>query len=232
MGAPRHFSSELPERCLHLIHDLFPSVLNTTMPDDPHSGPLTTTFLYAMALPIILLPLERVHRHRLSEIAGGEGYMDDRHLSDDLARAIDRAIGGHPFAHSPFFEPHHWQFHEFPYRAGLNLVRDFPEEVAAALAEQDASTAAARMPAEQWASCLRNALAHGGVTYLDYRGRQSGGARAEMFAFTSASYPATGDRSVPRSLRVLRITEGRFLEFLNNWVGWLSRSGLSTQLAA
>ena len=56
MGQPGHFSQELPQRCLHLIDELYQHAEETFAPNDGHLGPLTTTFLLAMAIPIITLP--------------------------------------------------------------------------------------------------------------------------------------------------------------------------------
>jgi hypothetical protein len=39
---------------------------------------------------------------------------------------------------------------------------DFPPELKQALEQHGAGHAAASMPAEQWSSCFRNALVHGG----------------------------------------------------------------------
>src|SRR5262249_712735 len=163
---------------------LLPIARETRIPDHPFNGPMTTTFLIAMAMPILTLPMERVKRHRERAINGEQGYMDDRAFSPELAAAVDEALGGKPCASAPFFRKVHWRFHEHAYENGMNLACSFPSDVTEALNRDEAITAAHDMSAELWASCLRNALAHGGVTYLDQNGRHSFGADAEMIAFS------------------------------------------------
>jgi hypothetical protein len=109
------------------------------------------------------------------------------------------------------------------------------------LDEPAALEAAAGLQASQWASCLRNAISHGGVSYLDGFGCANHYGKTEMLAFVSATYPKypkehcfAGRRDTsqpPLELKVLRITEVDFLEFLRRWVAWLKGSGLSRELA-
>lgn len=232
MGLPQHYSQELPQRCLHLIETLWSASEEVGFPGQEHLGPLTTTFLLALATPIITLPVERLERHRQRAERGEEGYMDDRPLNPDLALAVDAALGERPLHQSPFFADHDWRFVSFAYEVGQNLAISFPEQMSAQLCQPEARDAAYDLPAKEWVSCLRNALAHCGVVYLDGEGYQSDGGRAEMLAFVSAQYPKGNMRLPPERLRVLRITESSFRAFLQSWVGWLHSSGLSDRLAA
>jgi hypothetical protein len=157
--------------------------------------------------------------------------MNERPLDGALARAIDVALGAAPLERSPFFRPTQWRFATIPYD-GENLAEHFPEQLQDRLSSPAAEAAAARMPAEQWSGCLRNALAHGGIVYLDDAGRQSFGERVTQLAFVSASYPRGEGRQAPDQLRALRISEEGFNIFLNNWAQWLGQTGLSLRLAA
>ena len=185
MGIPQSYSRELPERCMQLIDVLLPRAAELSVPGEAHLGPLTTTFLVAMATPMILLPLERIKRHR-EGVPGA--YMNERPLNGALADAVDVALGAAPLQRSPFFRPAQWRFATIPYD-GENVAEHFPEHLQDRLGDSAAEAAAARMPAEQWSGCLRNALAHGGIVYLDDTGRQSFGGRVTQLAFVSASYP-------------------------------------------
>lgn len=228
MGIPQSYSRELPERCLQLIEALLPHAEGVYMPGKSHLGPLTTTFLLAMATPMILLPLERVKRHR----CGAHGaYMNDRFVDEALAAAVDEALGGKSLRHSPFFTAGHWRFATMPY-GGENVALHFPAPLEQALTDDAAASAAADMPAEQWASCLRNALAHGGIVYLDEHGRQIYGGRASLLAFVSARYPRGEGPPLPDQLMGLRIAEADFLAFLRSWADWMTKSRLSLAIAA
>lgn len=227
MGIPANYSHELPERCLHLIDALLPSVESISFPGQENIGPLTTTFLLAMATPIVLLPIERVERHRESET---EGYVDDRAHAPQWAEAVNEALGGRPVRKSPFFEIGKWRLARLPHQAGQNLARYFPAALSEALSSQQAETDAARMCASEWASCVRNALAHGGIAYLGANGFQTYGQKAEKLAFISGKYG--DDPSTPEQLRVLCIDESDFIAFLRAWVKWLHGTGISYELAA
>jgi hypothetical protein len=228
VGIPQSYSRELPERCLRLIEALLPVAERVHLPAQAHLGPLTTTFLLAMATPMILLPLERVKRHR-EEAAGA--YLNERPLDQSLAAAVDGALGSRSLRLSPFFTSGQWRFAAMPY-SGENVADHFPDQLEQALCGDAALDAAANMPAEQWSSCLRNSLAHGGIMYLDEEGRQTYGGRATMLVFISARYPRRAGTQPPDQLRAMRIAEADFLMFLHNWTNWISAVGLSQALAA
>lgn len=213
---------------MRLIEVLLPRAEQVRMPGAEHLGPLTTTFLLALATPMILLPLERVRRHQDGEIGA---YMNERPLDGELAGAVDLALGGRCLNQSPFYTGGQWHFATMP-DAGENFALHFPAELEQALEDAAAEQAAANMPAEQWSSCLRNALAHGGVVYLDEYGRQSNGGSATSLAFISARYPRGEGQQAPDQLRALRIKETDFLSFLRQWAQWLGEVGLPRALAA
>lgn len=227
LGIPQQYSVQLPQRCLRLIETLLPTARDVRMPGEEDAGPLVTTFILAMSTPVLTLPIERVERHHG---ANAEGYVDDRHLSPAVAEAVAANLGGSPLRKSKFFQHNMWRFAALPYREGLNFARHFPRDLVEALESASALEAAARMPASKWASCLRNALAHGGVVYLDAEGRQSHGQPTEHLAFVSGK--PTEDRSSFEEIRVLRISRDDYIGFVQHWVGWLEQSGLSFELAA
>jgi hypothetical protein len=228
MGIPQHYSRELPERCLTLIEELWPVVETVRVPSQQHLGPLTTTFLLAMATPIITLPVERVERHFGKAT---EAYIDDRLLDELMTDEVRRVFKLGRFADAPFFGGGHWRFTSVPYN-GENLAQHLPEHIAERLACDDALKAASRLQVAEWASALRNALAHGGVIYVDAHGRQTHGQPAKGFVFVSAKYPGGDTRQPPERLKLLRISESSFRTFLRHWVEWLHISGLSEALAA
>lgn len=199
---------------------------------EEHLGPLTTTFIMAMSTPIITLPIERVEGHRRKEAMGLEGYSDDRLLDPALTRAIDEDLGEYPLARSPFYRHGAWRFASTEYVLGQNIARELPSELTVALTLSDAIDNAASLTATRWARCLRNALAHGGIAYLDANGNQSIGQPTEMIGFVGAQYPKGGMRHPPSSLQVLRITRDDYLDFLRRWVQWLDTSRLSIAMAA
>ena len=226
MGIPQQYSVQLPQRCLRLIDALLPTARDVRMPGEEDAGPLVTTFILAMSTPVLTLPIERVERHRGREI---EGYVDDRHLSAGVLEAVESNLGGHPFRRSKFFREGVWRFATIPYEAGLNFARHVPDELVLKLGSPSSLLDAARMPAAQWASCLRNALAHGGVVYLDAQGQQSHGQPTEYLGFVSGKPNDDGSFD---ELRVLRIGREEYIDFVRLRVHWLEKSGLSFELSA
>jgi hypothetical protein len=227
MGIPSHYSTQLPERCWYLVETLLPAVEKIEMPGEDALGPLKTTFLLSMAMPLVLIPIERIERHRDAEKTG---YMDERFRDASVTAAIDLALGGSPIRKAPFFIPGSWYFASIQYEPEMNLAFNFPDALADALATPHAASAACRMEGSQWASCLRNALAHGGIVYLDGEGRHTHGHATELLAFVSARYPR--DSKVPSQILCLRISRDDFVTFLRGWVAWLKSSGVAEKLAA
>lgn len=223
---PNHYSLELPQRCLRLIDELWPHVQQVYEPNGTKEGPLTSTFLLAMAMPMIILPIERLER----QSSKNEGYADDLHLDPSLSASVKSGLGATPFAQSPFFTPGAWSYVHW-LDPSLNISRGLDDELTAQLSASESYRDAADMPASQWCSVLRNALSHGGVAYLDAQGRSARGAQADMFCFVSGKYGGP-KRDVLESLRCLRIKEADFRDFLRRWGNWLKRSGVANLMAA
>lgn len=229
MGTPANYSQELPARCLRLIDALWPAVEDVRIPGQEQLGPLTTTFLLAMATPIITFPIERIERYRGKAEAG---YMNERPLDEAMATEVDRVLIKGTLGKAPFFREGDWRFAVIQ-NDNYNLARRYPDELHDALSAADALDAASKMPSQEWTSCLRNALAHGGVLYLDGQGRPSHDQQAEMLAFVSAKYQPDDLRRSrsPERLKVLRIEEKAFRSFLHAWADWVRGSGLGASLA-
>jgi hypothetical protein len=229
VGQPEHFSLELPGRCMTLIERLWPTVETIKQPEHPELGPLTSTFLISMSMPILVLPIERIERQATKATAGG--YADDRALSPRLAANVADTLGGRPFRKAPFFVRGSWSFLEVGREAKFNIADGVPEGIAFHLGDQVAFDRAANMPTSQWVSTIRNALSHGGIVYLDADGRSRYDSPVKMFAFISGRYE--GERKeILVGLNVLRVSVIDYKEFLARWVNWLKRSGLARRLVA
>lgn len=228
MGNPLHFSAELPQRCLQLIEDLWPHVEKTRQVDRPDLGPLTTTFLISMSIPIINLPIERIEKHRDAQI---EGYADDRGINPKVAIAVLNTLGGQKLSKAPFYFPGAWSFATYKKAPLFNIAKSIPDDLATELGEKEALVSANKMPVSQWCSILRNAMAHGGIAYLNEDGRTSCGEPVKMYAFVSGKFD-DDEKTKLLYLNVLRISEVNYRKFLSRWVNWLKSSGLASELAA
>jgi hypothetical protein len=228
MGNPLHFSLELPQRCLQLIDELWPYVENVRQADRRGLGSLTTTFLISMSIPIINLPVERIEKHRNAQ---NDGYADDRCIDPKVAAAVLDTLGGQILSKAPFYRPSEWSFAMREKNQLFNIAKPFPDDLASELASEEAAASAAKMPTSQWCSILRNAMAHGGISYLNENGRSSCGERVKMYAFVSGKFNDAKPKEL-HHLYVLRISEINYRKFLRRWVTWLKSSGLARELAA
>lgn len=223
MGVPYHTSRDIPGRCLWLIDRLYSRVEKIEAPHGHGEGPLDTTFLFAMSVLILTLPIERLEKHRRKEVAGEQGYVDDRPLDTDAAREIDAVLGDAAVAFdaSPFFVAGAWRFASIDFKPGMNLAVSFPGQLADRLRADAAVNDANKMSAREWATIVRNALSHGGIIYLDGDGNQAVGERTELMGFVSAKYPGGNMLKPPERLRALRISPDGFRETLRRWVQWV-----------
>lgn len=176
-------------------------------------------------MPIINLPIERLERHKNN---GSDGYADDRHIDVKVSAAVDQVLGGQELRRAPFYAQGEWRFATCTQLPLPNLARGLPDAIANQLATDEAATMASRMPTSQWCGILRNAMAHGGIAYLDKNGRRYGNP-VEMLLFASGKFDA-GDKLV--AVNLLRISESDYRAFLGRWVDWLVASGISRELAA
>ena len=234
MGNPQHYGIELPQRGLALINGLWNAAARTYGGNRPDLGPLTSTFLLSMSMPILNLPVERIER-QIGQ-GDGEGYVDDRHISRRAVEAFQRTIQRGTLSQAPFYKQGAWRF--FRYHGGpMNIARELPENIASALDMDEAATNAGAMFASQWISVVRNALAHGGIAYLDERGRSSYDQPVKMYVFVSGKFDSgpcphlpnaacRGEQGPLIALNFLRIAETDYRAFLELWVSWLEEAGI------
>ena len=221
MGRPRHYSAEIPARCQALIEMLGPEVADGSDPDGRWGGPLKTTFLLAMATPMVALPLERIFKPAQDH---HDGVADDRELDTGLSNEVVGVLArDRRFDQAPFFEPGAWSY--VPKLDRFNVAEDWPARALRPLGAPAAQQAAAEAPARDVLLALRNALSHGGVTYLDRHGRQTEQA-THMIGFASFA------RHRQPELRLLRIGVPQFERFLTLWTEWLAGSGVVDRLNA
>jgi len=209
VGVPNHYSHDIAVRCHSLIRHLMPVVSDGLPDDERFGGPLRTTFLLAMAAPMIVLPIERMFKP-----GGVRGTQvgDDRDLDPTLAGEVRSVLGDdRPFVEAPFAAAAEWR-----YVAGyppFNIADRWPDRLLDELAMPQAVETARMAPAKRILLDLRNALAHGGIAYLGQNGRNADGP-ATMFAFVATER---------RKVNILRIEEGAFTAFLGAWADWLGR---------
>ena len=226
MGNPAHYSREVPSRCLQLIDGLWPHVEGLFQSDRRDLGPLTSTFLISMSYPIINLPIERIERHHSKP---DQAYADDRHVDPELAATVWRDLGGQKLRKAPFFVSGMWSFCQSEV---FNIAGGLPEQYAQILSSPEAHANAGELETSKWCGALRNALAHGGIAYLNEEGRYTYEAPVSMYLFASGRYrkEEEEDRPLLVGLNLLRIKESDYRDFLRMWVKWLQVSEIEATL--
>lgn len=223
MGQPAHYSLEIVTRCRALIEHLLPAVSAGFQGDDRFGGPLTTTFLLAMATPMISLPIERIFKAKEGDLVADDSTLNEG-LEAEVARVLDGKL---KFGEAPFAQGIDWR-----------LIRNVPPfniavwEAAQhfdALSHEDARVTASRTPADFMLRHVRNALAHGGIVYLDGQGRMSGDTRAEMLGLVSARKDWETQEII--GLHISRVSETDFRRFLLAWADWIAASGMADTLS-
>lgn len=226
MTNPQHFSLELPQRCQQLIRDLYPDL---PYGEDCGDVPLRlrATFLLAMSMPMINLPLERINRYRDAGEARRPAaqHLNDSPLNPIVAAAIRTSVDGEVrLRDAPFFRGT-WRYMELPRGEDFpNLAMDgIPEVVANRLA--DGASDAGSISSKLFCEILRNSLAHGGILFLNEHGVSSRDDPVRMFAFVS-----TNRQYNPTSLHFLRVDMRDYRLFLETWTSWLRDSGVQREL--
>nr|WP_299506491.1 hypothetical protein [uncultured Rhizobium sp.] len=221
MGNPLHFSLEVPRRAHQLLRDLYEQ-----LGDSEGTGlPLKATFLLSVSMPIMILPIERILKYRRDP---AHVHMNDAVLHPKLAEAVDRAIDLHAAVHLADFFTGPWQFASVDKGVGFpNLAAEgLPEDIAVQLDAPAAIEDARNLSANLFCKILRNALAHGGILYLDEHGRSSSTAPVRRFAFVSTNSPYN-----PTKLLILRLGMAEYRAFLQKWVDWLKSEAIDEILA-
>jgi hypothetical protein len=165
-----------------------------------------------MSIPIINLPIERIERHNNAQ---NDGYADDRCIDPQAAAAVLDTLGGQRLSKAPFYLPSEWSFATYAKSPLFNIAKAVPDDLASELGGAEAAAKAGKMPTSQWSSILRNAMAHGGIAYLNENGRSSYGEPVKMYAFVSGAFDDT-DRRKLLHLYVLRISETNYRKFLRH----------------
>jgi hypothetical protein len=209
---PEHYSRDIAQRCQTLIRNLRPVVQRGLPGDSELHGALSRTFLLALATPMIVLPIERILK---SGDPRTTPAADDSKIDPALSREVHQVLGpGRTFGSAPFAVAGRWSYiRGYP---PFNVAQSWPPQLLQKLGMSQASSEADSAPARRLLLDLRNALAHGGIAYLDATGKQTD-RDAAMLAFAS-----TQRDNGRLGLNILRISEEDFCAFLIAWGNWLS----------
>jgi hypothetical protein len=173
-----------------------------------------------MSTPMILLPIERI----LKPAANRDTVADDRTVDESLGKAVTETLSATAASgDTPFGRAGAWSY--VGGQKPFNLSGGIPGELLERLSEDESSRAALNTPVVRVLTDLRNAPAHGGIAYLDERGRRTDG-QAAMVAFVGAVMKSRRITGV----NLLRIGERDYRQFLAAWASWLREAGVTAAL--
>ena len=207
---PERFCIEYPTRVLCLLENLA---------EQAAAMDLSTTFIVSLAMPMLVIPLER--------LKSGHKFSDAK-VDSRLNRAYE-GLKRKPFGETPFWQGSdqaRWRF------AYVIKNVDRPDR----WRDTNGSHPLAGQPAiraedvcfENILLTLRNGLAHGSVVYLDEQGQERPNRRVTQVGFLSN---IRGDEAAPAgSHRLVVVEEQALRRFLIAWCQWMQTFHLSTSL--
>jgi len=207
---PERFCTEVPQRMRRLLDAMYPVA---------HEEDLTTSFTLMVAMPLLMIPLER------TATKGGDpaNAISDVDTAQPLVRALrqlKRGLFWEAFLRDPNLL-HRWRFTEIARRI------DHPSQWRDSLDRHPMRPGARNDIKEQTVDnvlmTLRHALAHGNVVYLNEEGDETPGRRVTHMAFVA-------DGRGTDAYRVVIVEELAFVEFLKAWVDWLSRYNIDSSM--
>ena len=205
---PQDFSYQLPARCLALLN-----ALENQLPSY-EGGPLRTTFLLALAMPLLTIP---------HQVINGNGQLvmrDVNRLRRDVAPIMNAPFADAPFRAGPGEPKDAWYYLRLP-PANPRHPRELEIDGNGLRSGQYAEVAEAQRTGFVLHQ-VRNALAHAGVIYLDEEGRYEPEREARMLAFIAE---IRENRNVV-GYSALGVMENDFSAFLRRWARWLQELGL------
>src|SRR5665213_1597886 len=126
---PEHYSRDIAQRCLSLIRHVLPTIQQGLPDDGKYGGPLDTTFLLAMATPMVVIPIERLHTPAEYPTQVG----DDRALDPDLTDEVSSVFGtDRKFCDTPFGAVGGWSYVP-AHLPVFNLANGCPDDLLNAL---------------------------------------------------------------------------------------------------
>jgi hypothetical protein len=207
---PERFCTEVPQRMRRLLDAMYPVAKEQD---------LTTSFTLMVAMPLLMIPLERTATYR----GDPTNAISDVDTAQPFVRALRQLKRG-PFWEAFLRDPDQlrmWRFTEIGNRI------DHPSQWRDSLDQHPMRPGARndikKQTVENVLMTLRHALAHGNVVYLNEEGDEAPGRRVTHMAFVA-------DGRGTDAYRVVIVEEVAFVEFLKAWADWLARYNTDSSL--
>ena len=208
---PERFCTEIPRRMMSLLDAMQPIA---------EQQDLTTSMALMVAMPLLMIPLERTNTRRGEPVNAINEVRDAASFVSALRR-LKRQSFCAAFLKRPE-QMSQWRYLE------IDDDIDHPSEWRDSLDRHPLSPGAQNDIREQDVEnillTLRHALAHGNVVYLNEQGCETPGRRVTHLAFVSEG------RSSADAYGVLIVEENAFIDFLRRWAHWVSGFNMDTAI--
>ncbi len=203
---PERFCTEVPRRMRRLLDAMYPVA---------QQQDLTTSFTLMVAMPLLMIPLERTNtRNTMNDVEGAHSFVG-------ALQQLKRQPFWEEFLRVPE-QLHKWRYVE------ISRKIDSPSEWRDTLDRHPMQPGARNDIKEQDVEnvllTLRHALAHGNVVYLNEDGEEAPGRRVTHLAFVSKPHNGRA------GYRVLIVEETAFMEFLKAWADWVGRFNVDSSM--
>ena len=219
---PERFSTEIPQRMRSLLDALEPIA---------RQQDLLTSFTLMAAMPILIIPLERIAKNRVGPRNEINDVKKARNFSSAWTEVKFKKFTNE-FLPSREERPR-WRYLIIP-KTQIDNPTSWRDSLGRHPIQPGAINEIETQDVENILTVMRNALAHGSIVFLDEKGEEKPKRKVTFIAFVSRVQGQ--ERSSVDSFRVLIVDEESFLTFLQRWTDWISKfempSSLSRRIAA
>ena len=219
---PERFSTEIPQRMRSLLDALEPIA---------RQQDLLTSFTLMAAMPILIIPLERIAKNRVGPRNEINDVKKARNFSSAWTEVKFKKFTN-VFLPSREERPR-WRYLIIP-KTQIDNPTSWRDSLGRHPIQPGAINEIETQDVENILTVMRNALAHGSIVFLDEKGEEKPKRKVTFIAFVSRVQGQ--ERSSVDSFRVLIVDEESFLTFLKRWTEWISKfempSSLSRRIAA
>jgi len=204
---PERFSTEIPKRMRSLLNELEPIA---------RKKDLLTSFLLMAAMPILIIPLERI----------AKTSRGPRNEINDVNKARSFAFGWTQIKFKKFAEiflanqqeRSSWRYVIVP-KSQIENSTSWKDYLGLHPIHLGAVNEIGEQDVENILTVMRNGLAHGSIVFLDEKGEEVPNRKVTYIAFVSRVQGQ--ERQTADSYRVLIVDEESFLIFLKRWTEWI-----------
>ncbi len=219
---PERFSTEIPQRMRSLLDALEPIA---------RQQDLLTSFTLMAAMPILIIPLERIAKNKVGPRNEINDVKKARNFSSAWTEVKFKKFTNE-FLPSREERPR-WRYLIIP-KTQIDNPISWRDSLGRHPIQPGAINEIETQDVENILTVMRNALAHGSIVFLDEKGEEKPKRKVTFIAFVSRVQGQ--ERSSVDSFRVLIVDEESFLTFLKRWTEWISKfempSSLSRRIAA